>query len=74
MISEATEKYLLDKEWSMGNGQCDECCGLGPDWGKGFMNEPLPEETGHTRNCKFAKMLKELGFTVHYIKNKKGTR
>jgi hypothetical protein len=74
MISEATKLYLTKKEWSMGNGQCDECCGLGPDWGKGFMNEPLPEETGHTRNCKFAKMLKELGFTVHYIKNKKGTR
>ena len=68
MISEATKLYLTKKEWSMGNGQCDECCGMGPNWGKGMANEPLPEETGHTRKCKFAKMLVELGFTVHYMK------
>ena len=55
----------------MGNGQCGECCGLAPDFGKGFANEPLPEETGHKRNCKFAKMLVELGFQVLYIKKGK---
>ena len=68
MISEATKLYLTKKEWSMGNGQCYECCGLGPNFAKGMMNEPLPEETGHKRNCKFAKMLGELGFDVLYSK------
>jgi len=68
VISEATKLYLTKKEWSMGNGQCHECCGLGPNWGKGFANEPAPEETGHKKNCKYAKMMKELGFKVHYIK------
>jgi hypothetical protein len=66
MISEATKLYLTKKEWSMGNGQCDECCGLGPNWAKGCLNEPLPEETGHKRNCEFAKMLVEMDFDVLY--------
>ena len=71
MISEATKKYLLKKEWSMGNGQCDECCGLKPGFGAGSAMPASPDETGHYTKCKFAKMMKELGIQVHYIKKGK---
>jgi len=71
MISEATKLYLTKKEWTMGNGQCYECCGLKPGFGAGSASPATADETGHTKKCKFAKMLVELGFTVHYIKKGK---
>ena len=68
MISEATKLYLSQKEYSMGHGQCPECCGLHPEFGLGSANPAAPDQTGHYKKCKFAKMLKELGFTVRYLK------
>ena len=64
-ISKETEKYLRKKEWSMGNGQCDECEGLGPD-----MLGWDPSTFGHEKDCKFAKMMVELGLDVQYVKAK----
>lgn len=49
--------YLRSKEWTMGSGQCWECCGLGP-WR--FQDE-APYEKGHTEDCAFADSLEELG-------------
>ena len=70
-ISEATKLHLTKKEWSMGNGQCYECCGLKPGFGAGSASPATADETGHKRKCWHAKMLVELGFTVHYIKKGK---
>ncbi len=55
----ATE-YLRNREWSLGNGQCPDCCGLDPKpglWdGRGTV--------GHTPKCKLANTLRELGSEV----------
>lgn len=50
-------KYLEEREWSLGNGQCDECNGLGPK----FYGHHEAKELGHERSCKFAKLLVDLG-------------
>jgi hypothetical protein len=64
MISEETKRYLKKKEWSMGHGQCDECCGLGPDW-PNWKGNP-----GHHKDCGFARLLLELGMDVLYKKGR----
>jgi len=47
-------KYLKSKEWSMGNGQCPECCGNKPRMGW------WTKTVGHKKDCLFAKMLEEV--------------
>ena len=61
MISEETKRYLRKKECSMGNGQCWDCYGLGPDW----QGDP-----GHHKDCDFARLLLELGMDVLYKKGR----
>jgi len=58
-----TINYLQNKEWSMGNGQCPECCGVSPGW----LGHPLhltPETVGHKKNCPLAAALEESGVVV----------
>ena len=53
-----TLKYLLDKEWSMGNGQCPECCGVHTGW----LGHPLyltSKNIGHKKECVLAASIKE---------------
>lgn len=51
-------KYLKQKEWSMGNGQCPDCCGHKPRIGW------WTDTVGHTLNCKLAKALSSLKVKV----------
>ncbi len=53
-------KYFKDKEWSMGNGQCPDCCGVPKDW-LGHPNYLTSKNIGHKHSCKLAQCLKELG-------------
>lgn len=53
-------EYLKEREWSMGNGQCPDCCGCPADW----LGHPLyltGEKLGHKKDCKIAIALVELG-------------
>ena len=51
-------KYLQEGEWTMGNGQCGECCG----------NKPRArwhtDTVGHRQGCKKAKAIEALGGKV----------
>jgi hypothetical protein len=76
-ISEETERYLRRKQWSMGNGQCEECCGLRPDKEWHYWNPVTKEvryeydQMGHDKKCRFAKLMKELGIDVVYAERKR---
>ena len=48
-------KFLRSKEWTMGNGQCHECCGNKPR--KGWWTDTV----GHAPTCKLAKAIESLG-------------
>ena len=48
MKSEETKK-----EWSMGNGQCPECCGVPPSW-YGHPCHRKASSIGHERKCSLA--------------------
>ena len=53
-------EYLRKREWSMGNGQCPECCGVSPDW----LGHPLHLDSstiGHKPACPLAASLASLG-------------
>lgn len=52
--------YLKKLEWSMGNGQCPECCGVPPSW-YGHPCHRTYGSIGHHKGCKLAASLKELG-------------
>ncbi len=59
-------KFLLKNEWTMGNGQCDECCG----GHKGWHDHPCYrgyEGTGHSYNCGIGLAIRELGGETHFI-------
>lgn len=52
--------YLRKKEWSMGNGQCPECCGVHEGW----LGHPLyltDEGIGHKTECDLAAAIKSAG-------------
>lgn len=53
-------EYLRNKEWSMGNGQCPECCGCNPDanW--------WTQRVGHDFDCDLALAIQELGGTAKF--------
>jgi len=55
-------KYLKDKEWSMGNGQCPECCGVPESW-YGHPCHLKAETIGHKADCPLAASLRDLGDT-----------
>lgn len=61
MSTSAAEAYLRKKEWSMGNGQCPECCATGPAW---LLLGGWGNEIGHKRNCDLAQGLEDLGYFV----------
>lgn len=52
---------LREKEWSMGHGQCPECCGLGPKlYLDGFANEiKNPKLIGHSKFCLLARVMRD---------------
>ena len=55
-----TIEFLRAKEWSMGNGQCPECCGAHQGW----LGHPLHLDAsgiGHKADCPLAASLRELG-------------
>lgn len=52
------KRYLQKLEWSMGNGQCPECCGVPKGW---RLTEP--EDMGHKADCNLAAALRDLGDT-----------
>jgi hypothetical protein len=59
-------KYLLKKEWSMGNGQCPECGGVPECW----FPHPLhaePESLGHKKYCVLARAIEEAGGKPLYL-------
>jgi len=56
-------EYLLKDEWTMGNGQCHVCCGLGESFVYG-VNQGT--EWGHEKGCSLAKAIKSLGGNPFY--------
>ena len=54
--------FLRNLEWSMGNGQCPECCGCKP--GFDSADDPFIRRQGHLRKCTLAKGLVSLGEQV----------
>jgi hypothetical protein len=71
-LSNASKKFLRKQEWSLGWGQCPHCYGEkpGPSAGPfrgGFEFDPENrDQLGHKKNCKMAKMFKELNLRVRY--------
>jgi len=70
-VSEQTKKYLREEEWSINDAQCGECFGLSPKhgWEKyKILGRRVygDDQIGHEKDCKFAKLLEELKFEVHY--------
>tara|TARA_R110002126_G_scaffold182843_3_gene331464 strand:- start:2353 stop:2646 length:294 start_codon:yes stop_codon:yes gene_type:complete len=61
---DAAIKYLRDKEWSMGHGQCDDCCGLSPNK---YWHLTCGDKQGHKLHCEFAKVLIDMGEKVFFI-------
>lgn len=59
-------KYLLKREWSMGNGQCPDCYGVPESW----HGHPLHKEAntiGHTDKCALAAAIADAGGKPLYI-------
>ena len=53
-------KYLKKQEWSMGNGQCPNCCGVPESW-HGHPCHMTAETIGHEPGCLLAKALRAIG-------------
>lgn len=51
---------LQRHEWTMGNGQCRECCGVPPKW-YGYSCYMEKERIGHSLNCSVGFNIRELG-------------
>jgi len=51
---------LLRLEWSMGNGQCPECCGVHQGW-LGHPCHPTQDTIGHEAECPLADAIRQLG-------------
>lgn len=67
-----TIQYLKNREWSMGNGQCPECCGCPESW----LGHPChldSKSLGHKKDCILAKMMEEHGLSPLYIGDSKLT-
>ncbi len=62
----AAEIYLRRKEFSIGNGQCPECCGVPPSW----LGHPLhrtQDTIGHKKDCDLAQAITSVGGSVVFI-------
>lgn len=59
-MTEAAIKYLTDKEWSMGNGQCPECHGVHAGW-HGHPCHMTTDTIGHKEDCTLAAALTAMG-------------
>jgi hypothetical protein len=60
MDIEKVLKHIQKDEWSMGNGQCRECCGVHAGW----YGHPLhmeKESIGHEPGCQTGESVRELG-------------
>lgn len=66
-------KFLQKKEWSMGNGQCPECCGSPPDW-HGHPCHPTAATIGHEKTCGIALAIKELVGAALFLGDYKDSR
>jgi hypothetical protein len=53
-------EYLSAMEWSMGNGQCPECCGMPESW-HGHPCAMTPDCIGHELDCPLAAALLSAG-------------
>ena len=53
-------EYLKKREWSMGNGQCPDCCGVPESW-HGHPCHMTAETIGHESGCSLAETLREMG-------------
>ena len=72
----AVHTYILHDEWTMGNGQCNTCCGIGPDLAKDHIKShehhqhsdwgPWEGSVGHKKNCLRALAMDELGLAPLY--------
>jgi len=52
-------KYLKEREWSMGNGQCPDCYGVHEGWyGESYLDT---KSIGHKKDCSLAASLLDLG-------------
>ena len=58
----AALQYLKSREWSMGNGQCPDCCGVPASW-HGHPLYMTAEKIGHQAECNLAVALLQLGET-----------
>lgn len=61
-------KYLRKDEWTMGNGQCHDCCGSAPR--RGWWTKTV----GHKKYCRLAKAIESLGGKVVWEKENKSKR
>ena len=59
-------EYLRAREWSMGNGQCPDCCGAPLEWigHPCHVGEHGLSTLGHAAGCGLADSLEELGEKV----------
>ena len=69
-----TIQWLRKDEWTMGNGQCPDCCGCKPGGWVGHPCVPTSDYEGHEKGCPRAESLEELGEKVQYIKVKFGKK
>ncbi len=61
-MSKEALNSLLKYEWSMGNGQCHLCYGLG----KGFYPQNAYEEIGHKKTCGIGLAIREFGGDTYF--------
>lgn len=81
-MTSKTIEFLRRDEWTMGNGQCGECCGLGTGFLHGsFGGHEDVGRIGHRPACALALSLEELGEEVlwmgeldHYLTPKQRTK
>lgn len=59
-MSNAAIKFLRDREWTAGNGQCHECLGVSDKW-YGDIRYTNASSIGHHADCKIALALHNLG-------------
>lgn len=73
-MTKAAIDFLRDQEWS-GNGQCPECCGLGPRWVGDLLGRDVEYGIGHGTKwlyaekrvpCPLAAALESLGEVVQH--------
>jgi len=69
MNKQKLEKLRKKHEWTLGNGQCKICGGMGPSFYHPEHHNPYrqPEDIGHEKNCLFALGMQALGLEPIFI-------